>query len=105
MYLTVTDVKKSYGNGQRVQVLKGVSTGLAKGQMCVIYGPSGSGKSTFLNTIGALDTVDSGTIMVVSSTTTGKTPKHLSLFRPTPPCPTFSLSNLLPIPPLPPTFR
>ena len=81
MYLQVEKVNKSYENGQRVQVLKSVSTGLAKGQMCVIYGPSGSGKSTFLNAVGALDEVDSGTITVDGEVITGKSPKQLSLFR------------------------
>lgn len=81
MYLQVEKVNKSYENGQRVQVLKNVSTSLAKGQMCVIYGPSGSGKSTFLNAVGALDEVDSGTITVDGEVITGKSPKQLSLFR------------------------
>ena len=53
MYLEIKDVKKSYGkDAGYVQVLKGVSTGVEKGQMCVIQGTSGSGKSTLLNCIG-----------------------------------------------------
>lgn len=65
MYLDVKDVKKSYGEGgSYVQVLKGITTGIEKGKMCVIYGPSGSGKSTFLNTVGGLDTLDSGSVIV-----------------------------------------
>lgn len=44
MYLEVSEVKKSYGEGGSfVQVLKGISTGVEKGQMCVIQGTSGSG--------------------------------------------------------------
>jgi len=81
MYLKVEKVNKSYENGHLVQVLKNVSTGLNKGQMCVIYGPSGSGKSTFLNTIGALDPVDSGSITVDGEVITTKNAKQLSLFR------------------------
>ena len=65
MYLEIKDVKKSYGNDSSfVQVLKGVTTGLEKGQMCVIQGTSGSGKSTLLNCIGGLDTMDSGSVKV-----------------------------------------
>ena len=81
MYLVVEKVSKSYENGHFVQVLKDVSTVLTKGQMCVIYGPSGSGKSTFLNTVGALDSVDSGTITVDGEVITVKNQKQLSLFR------------------------
>lgn len=65
MYLEVKNIKKSYGkDGSYVQVLKGITTGIEKGQMCVIQGTSGSGKSTFLNCIGGLDTMDSGSIKV-----------------------------------------
>ncbi len=81
MYLRVENVKKSYENGSHVQVLKGVSTSLAEGEMCVIYGPSGSGKSTFLNTVGALDPVDSGSIQVDSEEITKMGARALSLFR------------------------
>ncbi len=65
MYLELKNVKKSYGqDGSYVQVLKGVNTGVEKGQMCVIQGTSGSGKSTLLNCIGGLDVMDSGSIRV-----------------------------------------
>lgn len=65
MYLEVRDLKKSYGEGgSYIQVLKGVTTGVEQGEMCVIQGTSGSGKSTLLNCIGGLDLVDSGSIMV-----------------------------------------
>ena len=65
MYLEINDVKKSYGqDGSFVQVLKGVNTGVERGQMCVIQGTSGSGKSTLLNCIGGLDVMDSGSIKV-----------------------------------------
>lgn len=44
MYLQVKDMKKSYGEGgSYIQVLKGISTGVEKGEMCVIEGTSGSG--------------------------------------------------------------
>lgn len=65
MFIEVENLKKSYGeNGNKFQVIKGVSTSLEKGQMCVILGPSGSGKSTFLNLIGGIEFADEGIIKV-----------------------------------------
>ncbi len=82
MYLEVNDLKKSYGEGESyMQVLKGISTGLKKGQMCVIQGTSGSGKSTFLNCIGGLDTLDSGSIKVDGKEIAGLKPNALSDYR------------------------
>ena len=82
MYLQVKDVKKSYGKDTSyVQVLKGISTGLECGQMCVIQGTSGSGKSTLLNCIGGLDTMDSGSITVDGKEIFGLKPAQLSDYR------------------------
>ena len=82
MYLQVKDVKKSYGKDTSyVQVLKGISTGLERGQMCVIQGTSGSGKSTLLNCIGGLDTMDSGSITVDGREIFGLKPAALSDYR------------------------
>ena len=65
MFVEVSKIKKSYGEGgSYVQVLKGVSVEVEKGEMCVIQGTSGSGKSTLLNCIGGLDEVDSGSIKI-----------------------------------------
>lgn len=82
MYLQVKDVKKSYGKDTSyVQVLKGISTGLERGQMCVIQGTSGSGKSTLLNCIGGLDTMDTGSITVDGKEIFGLKPAALSDYR------------------------
>ena len=82
MYLEVRDVKKSYGNDSSfIQVLKGVNTGLEKGQMCVIQGTSGSGKSTLLNCIGGLDEMDSGSVKVDGKEIFGLKPDALSDYR------------------------
>lgn len=75
-FLEVRNITKSYGGIEnRVQVLKGISTDIQKGQTCVILGPSGSGKSTFLNTIGGLDSVDKGAITVDGLDITKLNPK------------------------------
>ena len=82
MYLEVKDLKKSYGEGDGyVQVLKGITAGVEKGEMGFIQGTSGSGKSTLLNCIGGLDTVDSGSIVVDGMEVAGLGSKALSDYR------------------------
>ncbi|WP_309486197.1 amino acid ABC transporter ATP-binding protein [Ancylobacter mangrovi] len=55
------DVHKSFGT---LEVLKGVSFDVKKGEVICIIGPSGSGKSTLIRCINALVPVTSGTILV-----------------------------------------
>lgn len=82
MYLEVTDLKKSYGEGSsHAQVLRGVTTSVEAGQICAILGPSGSGKSTLLNCIGALETADSGKIRVGDEELTSMKPEALLEYR------------------------
>ena len=82
MYLEVRDLKKSYGkDSSYIQVLKGISTGVERGQMCVIQGTSGSGKSTLLNCIGGLDEMDSGSVKVDGTEIFGMKPNALSDYR------------------------
>jgi len=81
MYLEVSDVKKSYGEGgSYIQVLKGVSLQVKQGDMCVIQGTS-SGKSTLLNCIGGLDTIESGSIKVDGTEIAGMKADELSDYR------------------------
>lgn len=82
MYLEIKELKKSYGKDSSfIQVLKGVSTGVERGQMCVIQGTSGSGKSTLLNCIGGLDTMDSGSVKVDGQEIFGMKQDKLSDYR------------------------
>lgn len=82
MYLTVKDVRKSYGKGgSYVEVLKGISLELEKGKICMILGSSGSGKSTLLNCIGGLDFVDTGSIVVSGKEVVGLSQKELLEYR------------------------
>ena len=55
------DVYKSFGE---LEVLKGVSMDIMKGECICIIGPSGSGKSTFIRCINALNPIDAGSITV-----------------------------------------
>ena len=54
------DVCKSFGS---VNVLKGISTQIHKGEVVVIIGPSGSGKSTFLRCLNRLEEPTSGQVI------------------------------------------
>ena len=82
MYIEVSDLKKSYGEGESYsQVLKGVSMKVDRGEMCVIQGTSGSGKSTLLNCIGGLDTIDSGRCKVDGLEISGLKKNALSDYR------------------------
>lgn len=82
MFLEVKGVKKSYGNGDSyIQVLRDISTGVEKGQMCAIQGPSGSGKSTLLNCIGGLDDMDAGSIKVDGQEIVSLKPAQLADYR------------------------
>ena len=47
-----------------VHVLRGISTTVAKGEVCAVIGPSGSGKSTFLRCLNRLEEASSGEIFI-----------------------------------------
>ena len=65
MILSVKNLKKTFKDGDKVlEVLKGVSFNLNKGDILTIKGPSGSGKSTLLSLLGTLDQPDSGEVII-----------------------------------------
>jgi ABC-type polar amino acid transport system ATPase subunit len=57
--LRAVDVHKRYGE---LEVLKGVSFEVDRGQVKVVIGPSGSGKSTLLRCLAMLEPADSGDV-------------------------------------------
>ena len=59
--LEVKNIRKSFG---KLEVLKGVSFSLEKGQVLAIIGSSGSGKTTLLRCLNFLETPDEGEISV-----------------------------------------
>jgi putative ABC transport system ATP-binding protein len=64
MLLDVKDVSKSYTTGEGpLQVLRGVSLVLNRGESVALTGESGSGKSTLLHLAGGLDHPDGGVIL------------------------------------------
>ncbi len=64
MFVSVSNLTKSYNTGITTHVLKGVKLVIERGQIGVILGPSGSGKSTLMNIIGGVDRADDGTVEV-----------------------------------------
>lgn len=66
--IQIEDVHKHFG---KVHALQGVTTSVSRGEVLVIIGPSGSGKSTLLRCINALESVDSGRVVVDGIPVTG----------------------------------
>ena len=61
--VVVKDAWKSFDCG-RIEVLKGVSLDVSKGELVALCGTSGCGKSTLLNVISGLEEVDRGEVSV-----------------------------------------
>ena len=59
--VSIRDLHKAFGD---LEVLKGVSLDVMKGEVICIIGPSGSGKSTLIRCINALNPINSGSILV-----------------------------------------
>jgi len=57
--VSLKDVHKSFGD---LEVLKGITFYVMKGEVVCIIGPSGSGKSTLIRCINALNDIQSGSI-------------------------------------------
>jgi lipoprotein-releasing system ATP-binding protein len=64
--LEARDLDKRYlgGDGSTIDVLKGVTLALGRGEAVAITGASGAGKSTLLHILGALDRPTSGQVFV-----------------------------------------
>ena len=58
--IQVQDLKKAFG---KLEVLRGISTEIKKGEVVVVIGPSGSGKSTFLRSLNLLEVPTGGTVL------------------------------------------
>ncbi|WP_347152014.1 amino acid ABC transporter ATP-binding protein [Peptostreptococcus anaerobius] len=59
--LKVVNLKKSFNN---LEVLKGISFEIEKGEIGVVLGKSGAGKTTLIRCINGLESFDSGSIIV-----------------------------------------
>jgi lipoprotein-releasing system ATP-binding protein len=76
------DVRKSFArDGERVEVLKGVSLAVAAGELVSIAGPSGVGKSTLLHLLGGLERPTGGKISYGETNLAELTDLALARFR------------------------
>lgn len=76
--LSATNIYKSY---ETVEVLKGVSLQVERGEVVSIVGSSGAGKSTLLHILGTLDKADKGEYSINGQQILSLSDKELSNFR------------------------
>jgi putative ABC transport system ATP-binding protein len=75
-------LNKAYPIGEaEVEVLKGITLAIAKGEFVALCGPSGSGKTTLLNLISGIDRPTSGKILVLGEDLTVQDEDFLADFR------------------------
>ncbi|MXQ10738.1 amino acid ABC transporter ATP-binding protein [Microvirga makkahensis] len=74
--IELRDIRKSYGS---VEVLKGITASVEKGEVVCIIGPSGSGKSTILRCINGLESYNSGEILVEGQRVDRNAPSIVSI--------------------------
>ena len=64
-FVKCINVKKEYKTGDvTIQAVDNMNFEINKGEFVVIVGPSGAGKTTILNTLGGMDTLTSGQMIV-----------------------------------------
>jgi putative ABC transport system ATP-binding protein len=94
----VRDLHKQFRRGsETIEVLRGVTLDLARGDFLALMGPSGSGKTTLLNLLGGLDLPSQGSITVGGEQIDGLSGGRLSNWRARHVGFVFQLYNLLPV--------
>jgi putative ABC transport system ATP-binding protein len=80
--LMAQDVKKTFQEGKHsVEVLKGCSLSLKRGEIVSLEGPSGSGKTTLLSILGCILTPTAGSISIEGRSVDPEHPEHLPEIR------------------------
>ena len=76
--IDIKDIRKSFG---QLEVLKGITMHIDRGEIVSIVGPSGAGKTTLLQIVGTLDRPDTGTIIIDGTDVSTLRDRQLSYFR------------------------
>ena len=76
--IRLNGITKSFGD---LQVLKGISLEIGKGEIVSIIGPSGAGKTTLLQIMGSLDRPDSGEVFYGNTNIFELNNRELAAFR------------------------
>ena len=76
--IELDNITRSFGS---LQVLKGISLNIDRGEVVSITGPSGAGKTTLLQIMGSLDKPDSGKVIYNGQDITKMSEKEISAFR------------------------
>ena len=76
--IELDNITRSFGT---LQVLKGISLKVDRGEIISITGPSGAGKTTLLQIMGSLDKPDSGSVVYNGQDITRMNEKEISAFR------------------------
>ena len=80
--LSARNVSKSYAMGKRVlEVLRGVSLDVARGEFLALRGASGAGKSTLLHLFGGLDSPNGGEIWFAGKNLAHSSENDLAILR------------------------
>jgi putative ABC transport system ATP-binding protein len=80
--MDVQHIKKDLPLGHgRIEILKGISFQIRRGEFVAIVGPSGSGKSTLLGIIAGLDTPSSGSVLIEGVDISHQSESHLASLR------------------------
>lgn len=76
--IELENITRSFGS---LQVLKGISLNIERGEVVSITGPSGAGKTTLLQIMGSLDRPDGGKVLYDGQDITRMSEKEISAFR------------------------
>ncbi|WP_095590341.1 ABC transporter ATP-binding protein [Actibacterium ureilyticum] len=81
--LELDGVEKTYNRGKpnAVQVLRGASLTVNRGEVVALVAPSGAGKSTLLHIAGLLDSADAGQVRIGGETVTGLSDRRRTRIR------------------------